>query len=134
MNRERATLGFPGCRWWAVIESEVVGLVCTTRGRVDQEPVLALGPFGVLAACQGRGAGTALVRRRRPLSESLDEPLIALLGSNAYYSRFGFEPSIRHGIEPPDSGWGHHFQVKFLGRQRGSITGTFRYPPPFDAV
>lgn len=96
--------------------------------------MLALGPIGVLVAHQGRGVGSALVRETLRLSESLGEALIALLGSNAYYSRFGFEPSIRHGIEPPDSGWGHHFQVKFLGRQRGSITGTFRYPPPFDAV
>lgn len=118
----------------AVTGSEVIGHVCTTRGLIDKEPVLALGPIGVLIAHQGRGVGSALVRETLRLSESLGEALIALLGSNAYYSRFGFEPSIRHGIEPPDSGWGHHFQVKFLGRQRGSITGTFRYPPLFDAV
>lgn len=124
----------PGLSLVAVIESEVVGHVCTTRGRVDEEPVLALGPIGVLVAHQGRGIGTALVRHTLGLSESLGEPLIALLGSDTYYGRFGFEPSFRHGIEPPDPNWGHHFQVKILDRKRGSITGKFRYPPPFDAL
>jgi putative acetyltransferase len=124
----------PGLSLVAVIESEVVGHVCTTRGQVDEEPALALGPIGVLVAHQGRGIGTALVRQTLRLSESLGEPLIALLGSDTYYGRFGFEPSTRHGIEPPDPNWGHHFQVKILDRKRGSITGKFRYPPPFDAL
>ena len=118
----------------AVIESEVVGHVCTTRGRVDEEPVLALGPIGVLVAQQGRGVGSTLVRETLRLSENLGEPLVALLGSEAYYGRFGFEPSLRHGIEPSDPKWGRHFQVKILNRQGNSITGTFRYSPPFEAV
>jgi len=124
----------PGLSLVAVTGSKVIGHVCTTRGLVDEEPVLALGPIGVLVAHQGRGVGSALVRETLRLSEVLGEVLIGLLGSNAYYGRFGFEPSNRHGIDPTDSGWGHHFQVKLLGRQRGSITGTFHYPPPFDAL
>jgi len=124
----------PGLSLVAVIEAEVVGHVCTTRGRVDEEPVLALGPIGVLVAHQGRGIGSALVRQTLRLSDSLGEPLIGLLGSDTYYGRFGFEPATRHGIEPPDPSWGHHFQVKILDRNRTSITGVFRYPPPFDTM
>lgn len=118
----------------AVVGGEVVGHVCTTRGHVDEEPVLTLGPIGVLVTHQGQGIGSALVRETVRIAKHLGEPLIALLGSPMYYGRFGFEPSTEHGIEPPDPEWGDHFQVKALNPSRGPIEGTFRFPQPFDAL
>ncbi len=63
----------PGLSLVAVTGTEVIGHVCTTRGLVDEEPVLALGPIGVLVAHQGRGVGSALVRETLRLSEVLGE-------------------------------------------------------------
>ena len=67
-------------------------------------------------------------------AEALDEPLIALLGSPDYYSRFGFVASSMFDIDPPDPAWGHHFQVLTLSAFRPDITGQFRYAAPFDEL
>ena len=74
---------------------EVVGHVLCTRGHVGQAPVLALGPLAVRPDSQRRGVGSALMHAVLGAADALDEPLVALLGSPAYYSRFGFRSRRR---------------------------------------
>ena len=64
--------------------------------------------------------------------DALGEPLVALLGSPAYYRRFGFRLSDEYGIAPPRPGWQPHFQVRTLSAYRPEVRGTFAYPEPFD--
>jgi putative acetyltransferase len=119
-----------------VVEQErIVGHVACTRatvaGRFD---VLGLGPLGVAAARQHGGVGSALVHAVLGAADALGEPLVALLGANAYYARFGFAPSPVAGIDPPDPAYGAHFQVRLLTAARPEITGAFRYADAFDAL
>lgn len=83
---------------------QVIAHVVCSRAWVgeEQRPVLGLGPIGVLPELQADGHGSALVRESIRIGEERREPLIALLGSPAYYGRFGFVRSTEHGINPPD--------------------------------
>ncbi|MGH9112966.1 MAG: GNAT family N-acetyltransferase [Acidimicrobiales bacterium] len=123
----------------AVIDGEVVGHVVCSRGWVeattgDRRPALGLGPLGVLPDHQDHGIGKALMHAVLGAADALDEPLVALLGEPAYYGRFGFEPSHRHGVEPPDPAWGDYFQVRTLTAYDPSLRGTFHYALPFDGL
>jgi putative acetyltransferase len=115
----------------AIEASEVVGHVLCTRAHVGQTPVLALGPLSVRPSAQRSGIGTALVRTILSRIETRGEPLIAVLGDPAYYSRFGFRPAAEYGIEPPLPQWAPHFQVLTLPAYDPSVRGAFAYPRPF---
>ncbi len=114
----------------AVVDDEVVGHVVATRGYVDEAAALGIGPVSVLPARQRRGVGSALMRSVIGAADALGEPLVALLGDPAYYSRFGFTPAARLGIEAPEA-WGDYFQALPLTAYSPSLHGTFRYAAPF---
>ena len=113
----------------------VIGHVVCSRGTVgSKNPVLALGPLSVRPDRQRRGVGSALMHAVLGAADALGEPLVALLGSTAYYPRFGFRPAREYGISPPDPQWEPHFQVRTLTAYRPQLTGPFAYPEPFDNV
>ncbi len=118
----------------AVFEGEIVGHVLCTRADLNSEPVLALGPIGVKLAHQSHGIGSALITAVIAEADGSDERLIGLLGSPAYYGRFGFVPSSVLGIKPPDPEWGEHFQVRTLSSYDATFVGRFRYAPAFDMM
>jgi putative acetyltransferase len=120
----------------AVIDGEVVGHVVCSRGWVGRDdspdqPALGLGPIGVVPGRQNRGIGQALMHAVLGAADAIDEPLVALLGEPGYYHRFGFEPSHRYDIAPPDPGWGDYFQVRPLTAYDRGLRGTFRYAAAF---
>jgi len=118
----------------AELDDIVVGHVVTTRGFVGDTPVLGLGPIGVLPSHQGRGIGLALMHASIGAADALAEPLIALLGSPDYYSRFGFVASTTVGVTAPDPAWGPAFQIRTLTMHRAEIRGRFAYAGPFDEM
>ncbi len=118
----------------AVRDELTVGHVVGSRATVGAYPVVALGPVGVLPEHQGAGIGLAMIHAVVAAADAMDVPLIALLGSTGYYSRFGFVSAARLGIEAPDRAWGNHFQARTLAAYDPQITGPFRYAQAFDAV
>jgi putative acetyltransferase len=114
-------------------DGHVIGHVVCSRGTVGlTNPVLALGPLSVRPDRQRRGVGSALMHAVLGAADALGEPLVALLGSTAYYPRFGFRPAAEYGISPPEPQWEPHFQVRTLTAYRPRLTGPFAYPEPFD--
>lgn len=113
---------------------EIVGHVACTRGTVGAAPVLALGPLSVRPDRQRGGVGQALVHAVLGAADALGEPLVALLGSTAYYPRFGFRRSTEYGITPQRPEWGEHFQVRALTAYDPAVRGEFAYPEPFDRM
>ena len=111
---------------------EVIGHVLCTRGQVGRAPVLGLGPLSVRPDCQRRGVGSALMHAVLGAADALGEPLVALLGSPAYYRRFGFRLSGEYGIVPPRPEWQPYFQVRALAAYHPGLRGTFAYPEPFE--
>jgi putative acetyltransferase len=118
----------------AVVDDDVVGHVVATRGYMDDEPALGLGPLSVRPDQQLRGIGSALVRRLLELAPARGETLLVVLGDPAYYGRFGFRPSTQLGVIAPDESWGDFFQARTLGASRPSTAGRFRYAAPFDRL
>ena len=114
-------------------DGRIVGHVVCTRGSVDGVPALGLGPLSVHPDRQREGIGGLLVREVLARAEVDGEPLVALLGDPAYYARFGFVPSTRCGIEPPEAEYGDYFQVRALGAGPHP-RGRFAYAAPFSRL
>ena len=101
---------------------------CPVHPGAGQAPVLALGPLTVRPDYQRRGVGSALMHAVLGAADALGEPLIALLGDPAYYSRFGFRLAAEYDITPPRPHWAPHFQVRPLAAYHPAARGTFAYP------
>ena len=67
-------------------------------------------------------------------ADALGEQAIVLLGHPTYYPRFGFEPAVDHGIEPPEEWRRNVFMARRLEAWDATLRGTFRYAPAFDDV
>jgi len=113
---------------------DVIGHVVCSRGSVGSAPALGLGPLSVRPDRQRRGVGSALMHAVLGAADALGEPLVVLLGSTAYYSRFGFRLASEYGITPTEPQWAPHFQVRTLTTYDPSLRGPFAYPEPFDHV
>jgi putative acetyltransferase len=121
----------PELSFTAVTENEAVGHVTASKGTVAADPVVAVGPIGVLPPHQGVGIGSALMRALLGAADAAQVPLVVLLGSPRYYSRFGFRPAGELGVTPPDAGWGDAFQARPLTAYTSRLAGPFRYAPAF---
>ena len=113
---------------------DVVGPRRVHQGTVGAAPVLALGPLSVRPDRQRSGVGKALVHAVLGAADALGEPLVALLGSTAYYPRFGFRLASEYGITPKHPEWAEHFQVRTLTAYDPAVRGEFAYPEPFDRL
>lgn len=110
----------------------VVGHVVCTVGSIEHDRALGLGPLGVLPTHQRCGVGHALMHAVLGAADALDFPIVVLLGSVSYYSRFGFVPAQSIGLIPPDPSWGEHFQARPLHAWTSTCTGVFKYAAPFE--
>ena len=86
---------------------EVVGHVGLSRAWLDARErlveILVLSPLGVLTVRQRQGIGARLLEAACRAAERLDAPMVFLEGDPAYYSRLGWEPTVRHGVERPSA-------------------------------
>jgi putative acetyltransferase len=119
----------PDLSFAALIDGEVVGHVTASRATVGTEPVVAVGPIGVLPEHQGAGIGSALMHALLTAADATNVPLIVLLGAPQYYTRFGFRPASELGVISPAPEWGDAFQARPLTAYTESVAGQFRYAP-----
>ena len=119
-------------------DGSVLGHVLVSR--VGFEPdasgprrhALALAPIAVLPPHAGRGIGSALMSEALALADQRDEALLAVLGGQSFYERFGFEPAADLGVRSPYDDAGPAYQVRSLGG-RPIEPGSVIYPPMFEA-
>lgn len=114
-------------------DGAICGYVITTRARIGSVPSLGLGPIGILPEYQRRGIGSLLVEESIARARESGESSLALLGSPAFYGRFGFARADELGVVPPDPAWGEHFMIRTLGGM-ALPAGEFRYAAPFEAL
>ena len=123
----------PEFSFTALTDGGVVGHVTASQATVATDPVVAVGPIGVLPDHQGTGIGSALMDALLAAADVARVPLIALLGSPQYYSRFGFRPAKELGVIPPEPEWGDAFQARALTAYTESFAGRFQYAPAFSS-
>ena len=123
----------PEFSFTALTDGEVVGHVTASQATVAADPVVAVGPIGVLPDHQGTGIGGALMDALLAAADAADVPLIVLLGAPKYYSRFGFRPAKELGVIPPEPEWGDAFQARPLAAYTESVAGRFQYAPAFSS-
>ena len=104
-----------------------------SRATVADDAVVAVGPIGVLPEHQGRGIGTALMNALLDTADDAGVPMIVLLGSPRYYSRFGFRPAEELGLISPEPQWGDAFQARPLTAYTRAVAGPFEYAPAFSS-
>jgi putative acetyltransferase len=121
----------PEFSFTALSDSGVVGHVTASRATVADDPVVAVGPIGVLPEHQGTGIGSALMDALLTAADVAHVPLIVLLGSPQYYSRFGFRRAEELGVLPPEAGWGDAFQARPLTAYTSLVAGPFQFAPAF---
>jgi len=118
-------------------ESEIVGHILFTD--IAMKPggaetrMLGLAPMAVRPEWQGKGIGSALVRRGLEDCRELGYRGVVVLGHPGFYPRFGFTPASRHGIscayDAPDEA--------FMALALGEVVlpkGRAHYQPEFAAV
>jgi putative acetyltransferase len=123
----------PEFSFTAQTESGAVGHVTASKATVATDSVVAVGPIGVLPEHQGMGIGSALMDALLTAADVARVPLIALLGSPQYYSRFGFRPAKELGLISPDPEWGDAFQARPLTAYTKSVAGRFQYASAFSS-
>ena len=97
----------PEFSFTALTNDGVVGHVTASQATVAADPVVAVGPIGVLPDFQGNGIGSALMDALLAGADGADVPLIVLhLGAPEYYSRFGFRPRAGVGRDTSGAGMG----------------------------
>ena len=111
------------------------GMSISTRGWVGDLELLGLGPIGVMPACSATASAPRSMNETVARANAAGERGIALLGSPDYYSRFGFVPSRRSGVERRRRQAGAtNFQLLPLAVWPGGVHGTFRYAGPFGLI
>ncbi|MGL4799342.1 MAG: GNAT family N-acetyltransferase [Cellulosilyticaceae bacterium] len=89
----------------AVIDETVIGHVMFTKAQIVEgdkvHETLALAPLAVAEVFQKMGVGTQLVEEGLRRAKELGHKRVIVLGSDAYYPRFGFEEAANFGIKAP---------------------------------
>lgn len=120
-------------------DGTLVGHVQLSRAWVGEAAVLSLGPIGVRPARQRQGIGSSLVRASLDASRERGERAVLLLGSQAFYPRFGFRAGSTHGLRNPFTGMQeaefvvqeHDFMVAILDEGGPALSGVVRWHPVF---
>jgi putative acetyltransferase len=112
----------------AIEHGEVVGHVLTALGDLAGHQVAGVAPLAVRPSSQGVGVGTELMTELLRRAGLAGLPLVVLLGSPAYYRRFGFELAGPLGIFYRPGGVANlQFQVCRLTNYDPSWCGDFAY-------
>lgn len=111
-------------------DGAIVGHAAFSPVAIDGAEIgwMGLGPLAVLPACQGAGAGSALVRAGLAALARRGQAGCVVLGEPAYYRRFGFGTDSRLAYP---AGPAAYFMVLPLDA-RPPPTGEVRYDAAFD--
>jgi putative acetyltransferase len=116
---------------------DVVGHVQFSRGWIGERAVVALGPVGVRPDRQARGIGSDLIRAGLEEARRRGEVAVMLLGSPAFYPRFGFVAGATLGLSNPftgvDAGGFEIAEEDFMITTLGDVVlaGEVRWHPAF---
>lgn len=112
-------------------EGNIVGHIMFTKAWVGDMPVLALAPLSVVPEYQRKGIGSALIKEGHRVSVCLGFSYSVVLGSENYYSRYGYVPADIFGIQAPFDVPREKFMAYKLKKDAPEVCGTIRYAREF---
>ena len=115
----------------AEADGVLAGYILLTKIGVGEETELAAAPLAVAPAFQRKGVGSALIREAERAARELGYRYIVILGSPAYYGRFGYRPAVEYGIRSPFPVEPEYFMARPLLPGAEKLDGTVRYAPEF---
>lgn len=124
----------------AWVEEEIVGHILFTSIQIlDEEnkihQSLALAPMAVKPDFQKMGIGGELIRCGLEKAKELNYQSVIVLGHEAYYPKFGFQPAekwkIRAPFEVPSSCF---FAMELYEDALKDVKGIVNYPQEFEEV
>lgn len=120
----------------ALLSNLIVGHIlytpCKINSHKNKLTGAALGPMAVLPGYQKKGIGRKMVEEGIEIISEAGYPFIAVLGYPEYYSKFGFTPAGKHGLQCQWDVEDNAFMILPLDSERtDEITGTVNYRPEF---
>lgn len=112
----------------------IIGHIPFTKVSVGEKTELALAPLAVLPDYQRQGVGKALIAEGHRIARELGYNYIVVLGSPAYYSKSGYRPASRFGIQSPFDVPDEYFMAIRLNENAGPLNGVPKYDPAFGIV
>lgn len=121
----------------AETEDALIAHVMLTHLQVEasrlpsEEPlrVLLLAIISVMPGLQHKGIGSNLLRHALEKARNLDYNAVMVLGDPAFYSRFGFRPSVEFGLRNANKFPAQYAQaLELVPGTLANITGTYVLP------
>ena len=129
---QKSNAFIPALSLVAVIDQKIVGYVLFTKAVVGDNEELVLAPLAVLPQFQRQGIGCALIQEGHRIAKDLGFHYSIVLGSDKYYSKFGYRPASSYGICAPFAVEDQHFMAFPLQGYIVDVKGTVIYAPEFD--
>lgn len=115
----------------AEIDGKLVGHIMFTEAKAGENIVLVLAPLSVLPENQKQGIGKALIKKAHKIAKELGYNYSLVLGSEKYYSRLGYTPAEKFGIEVPEGIPSANFMAMKLQENVVPISGKVIYAKEF---
>lgn len=123
----------------AEVDNKTVGHILFTQvkltGNSNKLKIIGLAPMAILRQYQNKGIGSNLIKTGIKLCKSKGYDAIVVLGHTNYYPRFGFVPSVIHGIkseyEVPDEAF---MMLELIPNSLKNHQGTIKYNDLFNSV
>ena len=132
VNSLRTTNNFiPELALVAINANKIVGYILFTKIKIGDYTELALAPLAVLPEYQRQGIGRSLIEKGHKIAKQLGYHYSIVLGSEKYYSRFGYVPAIQYGINAPFEVPNRNFMAIKLNDIDTKITGIVKYAKEF---
>ena len=115
----------------ALKNNKIVGYILFTKVKIGQYEELALAPLGVLPEEQRQGVGSRLIEEGHRIAKKLGYHYSIVLGSEQYYTKFGYVPAIKYGIKAPFDVPDENFMAIKLNNSPSEIKGVVQYAKEF---
>ena len=115
----------------AVKDNKIVGYILFTKIKIGEYEVLALAPLGVLPEYQKQGIGSELIKEGHKLAKVLGYHYSVVLGSDKYYTKFGYIPASKYGIKAPFAVPDENFMAIKLNDTDTEVIGIVKYAKEF---
>ena len=116
----------------AVMNNKIVGYILFTKIKIGKQEEIAIAPLGVLPEYQKQGIGSALIREKQKKAKELGYHYSVVLGSDKYYTKFGYIPAKEYGIVAPFDVPDENFMAIKLNDIDIEIKGMVQYAKEFE--